>query len=169
MDKLESLVPRFFRLADRQEELLAEIVAVYRRLEETMRSTSPRYVSALIYQGEKLGLQLEQLLAEEEEVLRQAGELTGREIGSLRQVLPLLTGETRRRLAAKCQAIRKTGALVRNYSRRLRASMEVLATVNRRYRDFFQQVLPINLGYQASGVVASSPAAMRGNGCNRQV
>ncbi|MBW1644788.1 MAG: hypothetical protein JRJ56_00425 [Deltaproteobacteria bacterium] len=167
--RLAELTVRFFQLADRKLELLAEIAAVYRQLEENLAAVGPGDLAALIYRGEKLAVRLAALLGEEKETLCQAGELAGREIGSLRQVAGLLAGEPRRRLAAKCRAIRTAGVEVNRRSGILRRNLEVLTTVNRRCCGFFQQVLPVNLGYQASGTVASSPAALRGNGLNHQV
>lgn len=157
------------KMVDRKLDLLSCIVHVYRQMEVTMVEINPQRLSELIYEGDRVISELGMLLDEEHAWLEGFSREKDQRFVTLKAVALHLKGQQRQRLLAGCAKIDRLATQVNQYSRTLADGLRVMELLNKRYSDFFQQVCPVNLGYQQTGTMNSPEVVFRGHGCNHQV
>ncbi|RLB64381.1 MAG: hypothetical protein DRH04_11530 [Deltaproteobacteria bacterium] len=158
------------KIIDRKLALLGRIMRVYRQMEGTIADLEPRRLAELIYEGNKVAMELEALLQEERAWLERFSRERSKKFMSLKAVASCLKeDEQRQRLLSGCAGIDRLATRVGQYSRNLADALQVMDLLNRRCSDFFQQVCPVNLGYQSSGAMNHAEVVFRGNGLNHQV
>ncbi len=166
---METCFVQAMKMVDRKLALLGCIVRVYRQMEETMVDVNPQRLSELIYDGERVIAELSTLLNEEHAWLEDFSRDKTQKLVTLKAVARYFKGQRRQRLLAGCAKIDRLATRVNQYSRVLADNLQVMNLLNKRYSDFFQQVCPVNLGYQQSGVMNSSEVVFRGHVFNHQV
>lgn len=157
------------KMVDRKLALLDVIVHVYRQMEKTMVEINPQRLSELIYEGDRVISELETLLAEEHAWLEDFSRDKARTYVTLKAIALYFKGRQRRQLLAGCAEIDRLATRVNQYSTILADDLRVMGLLNKRYSDFFQQVCPVNLGYQQTGMMTSPEVVFRGHGLNHQV
>ena len=156
------------KMVDRKLALLGCIVQVYQQMEVTMAEIKPQRLSELIYEGDRVIAELSTLLDEEHSWLEDFSRDKAQSFATLKAVALYFKVQQRQRLLAGCAKIDQLATQVNQYSRALADDLQVMNLLNQRYSDFFQQVCPLNLGYQQSGMMNSSEVVFRGNGVNHQ-
>ncbi len=161
---------QLMKIIDYKLALLGRIIHVYQQMEGTIVDVQPRRLSELIYEGNKVVTELEALVAEEHAWLEGFSRERSRKFMSLKAVASCLKEDgQRRQLLSGCAEIDQLATQVSQYSQNLSEALRVRDLLNRRYSDFFQQVCPVNLGYQPSGVMNHAEVVFRGHGLNHQV
>jgi len=167
---MKSWFMQVMKLVDHKLALLGRIIHVYQQMEGTMVDIQPRHLSELIYEGNKVVAELEALVLEERAWLESFSRERSRKCMTLKAVASCLQEEgQRRQLLSGCAEIDQLATRVGQYSRNLADVLRVMGLLNRRCSDFFQQVCPVNLGYQPSGVMNHAEVVFRGHGLNHQV
>ena len=166
---METRFVQVMKMIDHKLALLGRIVQVYRQMEATMVEINSQRLSELIYEGDKVVAELSSMLAEEHAWLEDLSGRQGQKFDTLKAVALHFKGRERQQLLAGCAKIDRLTPRINQYSRTLADDLEVMNVLNKRYSDFFQQLCPLNLGYQQSGVMHSSEVVFRGYGCNHQV
>ncbi|MGB9498894.1 MAG: hypothetical protein ACKVE4_03910 [Dissulfuribacterales bacterium] len=166
---METCFVQAMKMVDRKLALLGIIGHVYQRMEVTMVEINPQRLSELIYEGERVIAELSTLLDEEHVWLEDFSRDKAQKFVTLKAVARYFKGQRRQRLLAGCAKIDRLATQVNQHSRALADDLQVMNLLNKRYSDFFQQVCPVNLGYQRSGVMNSSEMVFRGHAFNYQV
>lgn len=157
------------KMVDRKLDLLRCIVNVYKQMEVTMVDVNAQRLSELIYEGDRVIAELSALREDEHAWLENLSRDKAQEFVTLKAVALYFKGPQRQQLLVGCAQIDRLATQVNQYSRTLVDDLQVMALLNKRYSDFFQQVCPINLGYQQSGTMTSPEVVFRGHGCDYQV
>ena len=166
---METCFVQSMKMVDRKLALLGCIVQVYRQMEVTMVEINSQRLSELIYEGDRVIAELSTLLDEEHAWLEDFSRDKAQKFVTLKAVALYFKDQQRQRLLAGCAKIDRLATRVNQYSRTLADDLQVMNLLNQRYSDFFQQVCPVNLGYQQSGVMNSSEMVFRGHAFNHQV
>jgi hypothetical protein len=166
---METWFMQVMKIIDYKLALLGRIIHVYQQMERTMVDVEPRRLSDLIYEGNKVAAELEALVAEERTWLENFSRARSGKYVSLKAVSSCLKDDgQRRQLLSGCVEIDHLATRVNQYSRNLADALQVMGLLNKRYSDFFQQVCPVNLGYQQSGAMSHADVVFRGRGLNHQ-
>ena len=157
------------KMVDRKLALLERVVHVYRQIEKTMVEINPQRLSEFIYEGNRVVSELGMLLAEEHIWLEDFSRNKAQKFVTMKALASYFKGQQRQRLLAGCAKINRLATQVNQYGRTLTDDLQMMQLLNKRYSDFFQQVCPVNLGYQQSGTMTSHEVVFQGHDCNYQV
>ncbi|MBN2333736.1 MAG: hypothetical protein JXO49_09715 [Deltaproteobacteria bacterium] len=157
------------KIIERKQALLGRVEELYRQMETTMAEVNPLKLCGLLYEGNKVIAELGAVLADERHCLAACSKETGKKIDSIKSLLSCFPGCQQQALQEKCRNVDHLAGEVQISRQMLDESLVRLTMLNKRYADFFQQVLPVNLGYRQGGTMNNAPAALRGNAFNRQV
>ena len=160
---------QIMKIIDHKLALLDHVIRVYQQMEKTLVDIQPQRLSDLIYEGNKVVTELEFLVAEEGAWLGAFNQERSRKYTSLKAVASCVKEDGQRRhLLSGCAKIDQLATRVSQYSRILADDLRVMNLLNKRYSNFFQQVCPVNLSYQSSGIMNHAEVVFRGHGLNHQ-
>jgi hypothetical protein len=166
---MENWFMQIMKIIDHKLALLDRVIHVYQQMEKTIVEIQPQRLSDLMYEGNKVVTELESLVKEERVWLEKFNQERSRKYTSLKAVASCVKEDGQRRhLLSGCAKIDQLATRVSQYSRVLADDLRVMALLNKRYSNFFQQVCPVNLSYQSSGIMNHAEVVFRGHGLNHQ-
>jgi len=152
------------RLLAREEQVLGDVADFYIWLDESLKVGQLPPLSELFAGGAQVCDDLQKVTSEKRELLEEF------KVESLRQLLATKYPNKIRRLvglkgAAIMELRRKISARVVSITQ----SLEVLQVVNQRFCDFFQQLVPSTINYQAKGAMVDRGTLYSGVSLNSTI